>query len=145
MGDPFWVRKDAGAWTIPKGEFESEPPLEAARGEFLEEIAFAPQGNLHAMQPVQRPGGTTVYAFALEWDYNATQIKSNSFEMEWPKGSRVMQSFPKFDRPAWFTVGKAKVKIFKRVASIVRRTGKDFQGLRGLLSRRCNWLAFLRA
>jgi predicted NUDIX family NTP pyrophosphohydrolase len=113
MGGPFWQHKDAGAWTIPKGEFESEAALDAARREFQEETGFAPTGSFCALEPVKQPGGKMVFAFALEWDCDATQIKSNSFEMEWPKGSGEMRSFPEIDRAAWFEMEDAKKRILK--------------------------------
>ena len=113
MGGPFWQRKNAGAWTIPKGEFESEAALDAARREFQEETGFVPQGNFCTLQPVKQPGGKIVFAFALEWDCDAAQIKSNSFEMEWPKGSGKMRAFPEIDRAAWFEMEEAKKRILR--------------------------------
>jgi predicted NUDIX family NTP pyrophosphohydrolase len=126
MGGPFWSRKDAGAWTIPKGEFESEEPLAAARREFHEETGFTPHGNFLWLQPVKQSGGKTVFAFALEWDCDATKIQSNSFEMEWPKGSGKLRSFPEIDRAAWFTLGEAKLRILKGQVPLLDELAKTF-------------------
>jgi predicted NUDIX family NTP pyrophosphohydrolase len=126
MGGPFWSRKEAGAWTIPKGEFESEEPLAAARREFNEETGFTPQGNFQPLQPVKQSGGKTIFAFALEWDCDATQIRSNSFGMEWPKGSGKTRLFPEIDRAAWFTSEEAKVKILKGQIPLIIELEKIF-------------------
>src|SRR5262249_49673934 len=87
MGGPFWERKDEGAWSIPKGEFqmETEEPLAAAIREFEEETGYKPAGNFIELNPVRQPSGKTVYAWALEFDCDAGKIKSNTFSMEWPK------------------------------------------------------------
>jgi predicted NUDIX family NTP pyrophosphohydrolase len=128
MGGPFWSRKDAGAWTIPKGEFESEEPLAAARREFHEETGFTPHGNFQPLQPVKQSGGKTIFAFALEWDCDATQIRSNSFEMEWPKGSGKIHLFPEIDRAAWFTLEEAKLRILKGQVPLLAELEKTFEG-----------------
>ena len=126
MGGPFWVRKDVGAWTIPKGEFELEPPLEAARREFYEETGFAPEGQFHPLRAVKQKGGKRVFAFALEWNCDPAQIKSNSFEMEWPKGSGKLRSFPEIDRAAWFTIREAKLRILKGQVPLLDEFEKTF-------------------
>ena len=112
-GGPFWQRKDEGAWSIPKGEFQDEPPLEAAVREFQEETGLSPSGNFLELSPIKQAGGKTVFAWALEWDCDPTTIKSNTFTMEWPKGSGVMREFAEVDRAGWFNLKEARKKLLK--------------------------------
>ena len=117
-GGPFWIRKDRGAWSIPKGEFSGdEEPLAAAKREFAEEIgtaiASAIDGTFINLTPVKQPGGKIVHAFALEFDLNVERISSNSFAMEWPPRSGQTQSFPEVDRAAWFPLPEARHRIQK--------------------------------
>ncbi len=113
MGGPFWQRKDEGAWTIPKGEFETEAPLQAALREFEEETGYKPTGNFIELTPIKQSGGKTVYAWALEFDCDAGKIRSNTFQMEWPRGSGEMCEFPEIDRAAWFPLPMARTSILK--------------------------------
>ena len=114
MGGPFWARKDAGAWSIPKGEYTSEPPLDAALREFAEEMGSpAPAGDVIPLGSVKQSGGKVVTAFALEGDFDLTGFRSNTFEMEWPRGSGRMQEFPEVDRAEWVTVDVAREKLVK--------------------------------
>jgi predicted NUDIX family NTP pyrophosphohydrolase len=113
MGGPFWARKDEGAWSIPKGEFDKEAPLDAALREVKEETGVEPAGDFIELTPVKQPSGKTVYAWAVEWDCDPTQIKSNTFTMEWPKGSGKMREFPEVDRATWFPLEEARSKILK--------------------------------
>jgi len=113
MGGPFWEHKDAAAWSIPKGEFEDEAPLDAALREFQEETSLIPKGDFLELTPVKQPSGKTVFAWALEWDCDATRVKSNTFSMEWPKGSGVMKDFPEIDQASWFSMAEAHRKILK--------------------------------
>ena len=111
-GGPFFKNKDEGAWSIPKGEFtDNETGLDAARREFEEETGFSCSGNFIELTPVKMTSGKTVYAWALDKDIDASKIKSNEFEMEWPPKSKKMQSFPEIDKAAWFSVAEAKIKI----------------------------------
>lgn len=112
-GGPFWTKKDDGAWSIPKGEYaEGEDPWEAAQREFHEEIGIpAPDGRPISFDPVKQPSGKIITAFAVEGDIDITNSRSNEFEMEWPKGSGRLQSFPEIDRVAWFTVAEARKKL----------------------------------
>ncbi len=111
-GGPYWVRKDNGAWGIPKGEIEeSEDALLAAQREFLEETGNAVQGPFTAMTPVKQRGGKWVRAWAATGDLDPAALKSNLFSMEWPPGSGRMQSFPEVDRGDWFGLDEARVKI----------------------------------
>jgi predicted NUDIX family NTP pyrophosphohydrolase len=111
-GGPFWAKKDAGAWSIPKGEYlPDEDPLAAARREFQEETGFAlPPGDLEPLGTIKQRGGKLVSAWALEGDCPADAIRSNSFSMEWPPKSGKTQEFPEIDRAAWFSMETAREK-----------------------------------
>jgi len=112
MGGPFWARKDAGAWSIPKGEYsDGEEPFSAAQREFHEETGFTPAGNFIPLDDVTQPGGKIVTAWAFESDADPAQIRSNTFSMEWPPKSGRMQEFPEVDRAAWFTLQDARSRI----------------------------------
>jgi predicted NUDIX family NTP pyrophosphohydrolase len=111
-GGPFWKNKDAAAWSIPKGEFEAdEPALDAAKREFEEETGIKLKGKFIELQPVKQKSGKTVYAWALEENIDADNIKSNLFEMEWPPKSGKKASFPEIDRASWFDIAAGKEKI----------------------------------
>ena len=110
-GGPFWARKDEGAWTIPKGEFENEDALAAARREFAEETGSVLEGEFVALTPCVQKNGKIVHAFALEGDLDVNTIKSNLFEMEWPPHSGKRSEFPEIDRAEWFTLAAAREKI----------------------------------
>jgi len=113
MGGPYWTRKDAGAWTIPKGEIEpGEEPIAVARREFCEEIGSpVPPGDPIDLGEIRQAGGKAVLAWAIEGDLEASAIGSNTFELEWPPKSGRMQSFPEIDRAAWFDLATAAEKI----------------------------------
>jgi predicted NUDIX family NTP pyrophosphohydrolase len=123
-GGPFWARKDAGSWSIPKGEFTDEDPLEAAKREFLEETGFELSGNFQPLTPFRQAGGKTVYAWAVEADVDAEAVKSNLFSIEWPKGSGKMREFPEVDRAGWFSFEEAKRKILKSQISCIEELQK---------------------
>jgi predicted NUDIX family NTP pyrophosphohydrolase len=111
-GGPFWKNKDAGAWTIPKGEIaEGEEPLNTAIREFQEELGFAPAGPFAELPPIKQKGGKTVYAWAFEGDCDPADIKSNTFSMEWPPRSGRQSEFPEVDRAEFFNLEDAKTKI----------------------------------
>ncbi len=111
-GGPFWRNRDAGAWSIPKGEFGGdEDGLTAARREFLEELGFALEGEFLALSPVRQRGGKTVHAFAIEADFDASNAHSNTFSMEWPPKSGQQMQFPEVDRAEWFFLDIALQKI----------------------------------
>jgi predicted NUDIX family NTP pyrophosphohydrolase len=113
-GGPFWAKKDAGAWSIPKGEFGGdEEKLAAARREFHEETGLALDGVFVELAPVRQSGGKQVFAWAIEHDLDAAAVRSNNFSMEWPPRSGRMQEFPEIDRAAWFDLPLALVKILK--------------------------------
>jgi predicted NUDIX family NTP pyrophosphohydrolase len=111
-GGPFWAKKDAGAWTIPKGLVEpGDEPIAAARREFTEETNLLAQGDMIELAPVVQKSGKLVHAFALEADFDLSQFASNTFALEWPPKSGRRQSFPEIDRIAYFTLPIAKLKI----------------------------------
>jgi predicted NUDIX family NTP pyrophosphohydrolase len=111
-GGPFWKKKDAGAWSIPKGEFEDdEDPLKAARREFKEETGVAIEGDFIVLSPVKQKNGKVVYAWGVEADIDTSAIQSNVFEMEWPPKSGKKQQFPEIDKGGWFGISDAKEKI----------------------------------
>ncbi len=112
MGGPFWARKDAGAWTIPKGEYETdEDPLVAARREFLEETGSAVEGSFLPLEPIRQRNGKLVIAWAVQGDFDPAQLRSNLFSMEWPPRSGRMQEFPEADRAAWYTLAEARTRM----------------------------------
>ena len=111
-GGPLWARKDAGAWTMPKGQFtDGELPLDAARREFEEEMGTAPTGDFQPLGTVKQPSGKVIHAWAAESDFDASTVKSNLFSMEWPPKSGRQRDFPEVDRAAWFSIAEARVKI----------------------------------
>lgn len=111
-GGPFWKNKDAGAWTIPKGELgDNEEPLAAAVREFEEELGFKPIGSFLELTPIKQKGGKIVHAWAVEGDCDPAQIKSNTFTMEWPPNSGKKMEFPEVDRAEFFKLEDAKEKI----------------------------------
>jgi predicted NUDIX family NTP pyrophosphohydrolase len=111
-GGPFWAKKDDGAWSIPKGEYdEAEDPLACAIREFEEELGSRPRGTFIELGEIVQPSRKVVAAFAVEGEFDPAVLRSNRFEIEWPPRSGQMQSFPEVDRVAWFTPDLAKVKI----------------------------------
>lgn len=114
-GGPFWKSKDDGAWSIPKGEIDpDEDPLRAAQREFLEETGQSIDGDFAALDPVKIASGKQILAWAIEHDLDASAIKSNTFEIEWPPRSGKQQTFPEVDRAAWFPGPVAFQKITPR-------------------------------
>jgi predicted NUDIX family NTP pyrophosphohydrolase len=113
-GGPFWARKDAGAWSIPKGLYEpSEDPLAAARREFQEETGHAPSGEFVKLGSFRQPGGKVVDAWAVEGDFDLGNFRSNVFVMEWPPKSGRTAEFPEADRAGWFGLDEARQRILK--------------------------------
>lgn len=112
MGGPFWRKKDAGAWSIPKGEYEEgEDPLAAARREFEEETGSAIEGEFIELPEIRQAGGKLVKAWAVEGDLDPASVRSNTFEMEWPPRSGKVQQFPEVDRAEWFSLEAARGRI----------------------------------
>ena len=122
-GGPFWAKKDEGAWSIPKGEYEpGEDPLTAARREFAEELGQpAPDRGYFELGSVTQRGHKTIVAFAVRGDFDPAVLKSNSFELEWPRRSGRPQSFPEVDRAGWFALDVARRKILQRQAPFIDR------------------------
>jgi predicted NUDIX family NTP pyrophosphohydrolase len=119
-GGPFWQRKDFGAWTIPKGEVgEGEALLDAARREFTEETGFTVDAPATPLGHVRLTSGKTVHAFAAEGDLDASRIRSNTFELEWPRGSGRRRTYPEVDRAAWFDLVEARRRILPVQASLL--------------------------
>ena len=119
-GGPFWGKKDAGAWMIPKGGIEeSEDPLAAARRELAEETGIEVEGPFLELAPIRQRGGKTVLAWACEGDCDAAAIRSNSFSMEWPPKSGRMQDFPEVDRAEWFDLETARAKLVRAQAGFI--------------------------
>ena len=124
-GGPFWRAKDAGAWSIPKGEIDpKEEPLAAAVREFQEETDCVLAGDFLPLGEVKQAAGKVVIAFAVEADIDAGAIRSNSFAMEWPPKSGQMREFPEIDRAAWFDLATARAKINPTQAAFLERLEK---------------------
>jgi predicted NUDIX family NTP pyrophosphohydrolase len=114
-GGPFWALRDDGAWSIPKGEYaDGDDAWAAAQREFGEELGLpVPAGPRVDFGPLKQPSGKVVTAFAVRGDLDVTDARSNTFELEWPKGSGRMREFPEVDRVAWFPVAQARTKLLK--------------------------------
>jgi len=114
-GGPFWARKDDGAWSIPKGEYASgEDPWGAARREFAEEVGCpAPDGPRLDLGTIKQPSGKMLTVFAVGADLDTGNFRSNTFTLEWPKGSGRLQEFPELDRVAWLPIAEAAIKLLK--------------------------------
>ena len=112
-GGPFWARKDAGAWSIPKGELDGdEDPRACALREFAEETGTVlPAAGLEALGSVRQAGGKVVLAFAARGDLDPATVRSNTFELEWPPRSGRRAEFPEVDRAEWFGVAAAREKL----------------------------------
>ena len=115
MGGPFWAGKDARAWSIPKGIYlDSEDPMVAALREFAEEMGIpAPQADYFELGSFRQPSGKVITAFAAESDFRPEQITSNTFPLEWPKGSGVVRDYPEIDDARWFSESDARIKLVK--------------------------------
>jgi predicted NUDIX family NTP pyrophosphohydrolase len=114
-GGPFWALRDDGAWSIPKGEYaDGDDAWAAAQREFGEELGLpVPAGPRVDFGPLKQPSGKVVTAFAVRGDLDVTDARSNTFQLEWPKGSGRMREFPEVDRVAWFPVAQARTKLLK--------------------------------
>jgi predicted NUDIX family NTP pyrophosphohydrolase len=123
MGGPYFARKDDGAWSIPKGEYdETERALDAARREFAEEIGVpAPEGDYVDLGSVKQRNGKLVTAWAVEGDFDPERLVCNTFELEWPPRSGRVQTFPELDRVAWFDVPSARGKALSSQGELFDR------------------------
>ena len=119
-GGPFWSKKDEGAWTIPKGEFDDgEEPLSAAIREFKEETGVSLEGEFLLLSPVKQKSGKLIHAWALQGDMDPTKINSNTFDIEWPPRSGKTKSFPEVDKAEWFSAKNAMSKINPAQVSLI--------------------------
>ncbi|KFE99027.1 NUDIX hydrolase [Chryseobacterium luteum] len=124
-GGPFWKNKDAGAWSIPKGEvMPDEDPLKRALTEFKEETGQTVRGKFTALQPVKQKGGKTVYAWALESDIELSGLYSNTLLMEWPPKSSKMIEIPEVDQWEWFESEEAQKRINPAQAAFITELEK---------------------
>jgi predicted NUDIX family NTP pyrophosphohydrolase len=131
-GGPFWAKKDAGSWSIPKGlADEGEDLLEAAKREFLEETGAVVEGEFLDLGAHKQPGGKTIVAWAHEGDFDPGSLTSNMFTLEWPPRSGRMAQFPEVDRAAWFSIDEALEKTTKGQTPII-------EALAERLGRECN-------
>ena len=123
MGGPFWARRDAGAWSIPKGEHgPDEEPRDVALREFAEELgAPAPVTDLVPLGEVRQSGGKRLTVWAAEGDFDAAGAVSNTFSLEWPPRSGRVQEFPEIDRAAWTTLDEARVKLVQGQVPLLDR------------------------
>ena len=122
LGGPFWAKKDAGAWFLPKGEIDAgEDELAAAKREFNEEKGLEPREPLLPLGNVKYKNGKTVSAWAFEGDCDPEALKSNTFSIEWPPRSGMEREFPEIDRAAFFTVQAARGKIHPTEFEFVTR------------------------
>jgi predicted NUDIX family NTP pyrophosphohydrolase len=119
-GGPLWQRKDLGAWSIPKGEIgPGEDPLAAARREFREETGWSAEGEALALGTVRQKGGKVVHAWAVRGDADPRELRSNTFEIEWPPRSGRRRSFPEVDRAEWFDLAEARQRILSAQADFL--------------------------
>jgi predicted NUDIX family NTP pyrophosphohydrolase len=123
MGGPYWARKDAGAWSIPKGELEDgEDPLAGARREYGEELGHAaPDGAAIDLGEIRQRGGKRVVAFAVEGDFDPVQLRPGTFELEWPPRSGRREAFPEVDRVAWLDLATARDKLVQGQVALLDR------------------------
>jgi len=119
-GGPYWMKRDAGAWSIPKGLYENgEDPLAAAKREFEEETGCRPEGNFVPLGRFKQPNGKMIAAWGFEGDFDLQGFRSNLFTMEWPPKSKRFAEFPEADRAGWFTPAEALQKISKGQGPII--------------------------
>ncbi|KUL46491.1 NUDIX domain-containing protein [Streptomyces regalis] len=126
MGGPFFAKRDAGAWTVPKGEYDpDEPAWEAARREFQEELGLAPpDGDAVPLGEVRQSGGKVVTVWAVEADLDPATVVPGTFVMEWPPRSGQTREFPELDRVEWLGVDRAREVIVKAQATFLDRLGE---------------------
>lgn len=113
-GGPFWKNKDQHGWSVAKGEFtDEEIPFDAALREFHEETGLQLSGHFTELKPNKQPGGKTVYVWIIESDLNPEEVKSNTFNLEWPPRTGNILEVPEIDKAAWFPLSEAYQKIHK--------------------------------
>ena len=128
-GGPWWAKKDLGAWSIAKGGIApGEEPLETAKREFREETGFAADGDFRPLRPLRQPSGKLVFAWAFEADFNPADLRSNTFEMDWPPGSGALREFPEVDRAGWFPLDVAREKILGGQSGFIDELERMLEG-----------------
>ena len=127
MGGPFWAKKDEGAWSVFKGEYDdAEEPLAAARREFEEETGSPPpDGDVIDLGEVRQSSGKRVTAWAIEGDFDPSTLKSNTFTTEWPPRSGKQAEFPEVDRAGWFDLETARAKLVKAQAEFIDALARE--------------------
>jgi predicted NUDIX family NTP pyrophosphohydrolase len=121
-GGPFWAKKDAGAWSLPKGEAEpGEDLLAAARRELAEETGCTVAGEPLALGSLRQPGGKLVHAWAVRGDFDPAQLRSGTFTLEWPPRSGRQREFPEVDRAEWFPLAEARTRILRGQLGFLER------------------------
>lgn len=126
-GGPFWAKKDKGVWSIPKGEFDDELAIDAAKREYQEELGSKPpEGELLDLGTVKMKSGKVIYAWAVEGDFNVATVRSNTFTMQWPPRSGNEQEFPEIDRAGWFSLAVAKQKLVTAQGEFIDRLADIF-------------------
>jgi predicted NUDIX family NTP pyrophosphohydrolase len=121
-GGPFWAKKDLGAWSIPKGEYEErEDALTAAKREFCEELGAEPSGEFWELGALVQPSKKEIVAWAVEADFPVAELKSNAFELEWPPKSGRKKQFPEVDRAEWFNPAEARRRILPGQVEFIDR------------------------
>jgi predicted NUDIX family NTP pyrophosphohydrolase len=129
-GGPFWVNKDIGAWSVPKGEFErEEEPLTAAIREVKEELGIQVSGQFMELAPAKQKSGKVIYTWALDQDIDASNITSNTFELEWPPKTGRTMLIPEVDKAAWFKLEEARIKIIPGQVPILDSLAGQLKGL----------------
>ena len=125
-GGPFWAKKDAGAWSIPKGLYEEpEDAVDAARREFWEETGLTITADLVELGKFKQPGGKVISAWAAESDFDVAELRSSSFSLEWPPKSGKQVEFPEVDRAGWFSLAEAAAKITKGQLPILMKLATE--------------------
>ena len=128
-GGPYWAKKDLGAWSIPKGEYEAdEDPFEVAKREFQEETGFTAEGDFMQLKQRKQSGGKLVSAWAVEGDCDSSAARSNTFTMEWPPRSGQQREFPEVDRAEWFPLDVAKEKILSGQTGFIEELDEILRG-----------------
>lgn len=126
-GGPIWARRDLGAWSVPKGEYDGgEDPLAAARREYEEELgSVAPRGDALPLGEIRQKSGKLVRAWGLAGELDTGSVRSNTFELEWPPRSGRIQSFPEVDRAEWFTLSEARRRIIPAQIPLLERLAEE--------------------
>jgi predicted NUDIX family NTP pyrophosphohydrolase len=128
-GGPFWQRRDEGAWTIPKGEYEApEAAIDAARREFAEETGYPVTPPLLPLGEIAQAGGKRITAWAFEGDCDPAALRCNEFELEWPPRSGQRRRFPEIDRVGWFTLEQARAKLLPAQRDLLERLERAAAG-----------------